>query len=337
MARRVEQAFLADVRRVHELVAGLLVPAPGVRLQFAPDDSPLRVEYGEAGTELVREAEQVQLGTEPAMVAAFGLGQELHVRLQRLLGLPCRAVDPLQLRVVLVTAPVRGRDARQLERRDVLRGRHVRAPAQIAPDPVAAARIEIVVDRQLARAVDLHHLGRVDIGLEVDQFQLVRLIGQFLLGRVDRVDHSTGEPLRALDDLVHALLERGQVFRCERAVGVEVVVEAVLDGRADAQLGVRELLLHGLGEHVRAGVPQHGSTVVGVGGDRLDLDVLVRHPGQVAQAAVRLADDQHRVRALAGQPSLPHRRAGGGARRNHHACGADGGGTDWLGHDDHPC
>ena len=80
-------------------------------------------------------------------------------------------------------------------------------------------------------------------------------------------DHPAGEPLALLDDL------RASASRCAfRSSGVngvldvEVVVEAVLDRRADAELGVREQVLHRLGQHVRGGVPQDRAAVVA--GDR---------------------------------------------------------------------
>ena len=57
--------------------------------------------------------------------------------------------------------------------------------------------------------------------------------------------------------LFHALLDGREVFRGERTLVGEVVVEAVLDHRADGDLGVREQLLHGLGQEVRRGMAHH--------------------------------------------------------------------------------
>jgi hypothetical protein len=207
----------------------------------------------------------------------------------------------------------------------------VRAAAQVAPHLLAAARVEVVVDGQLA-AADLHDLVGVDVGLEVDQLQLVRLGLQLVLGRVDRLDDAAGEPLRGLDDLLHALLERLEVLRGEGLLDVEVVVEAVADRRADAQLGLRELLLHGLGQHVRGGVPDDRATVLGVRGDRLDLDLGVRGPGQVPQLAAGVPDHDDRVRTLAGQAGLADRGARRSAGRHHHARGGLGGRRTRLRH-----
>ena len=209
------------------------------------------------------------------MVAALRLLDELEVLVERLLRLPRGAVDALQAGVVLIAAPVRGRAAGQLERRDVLRRRDVRAAAQIAPFPFAGTGIEVVVGGELV-AADLHHLGVA--GLVVDEFELVRLVGKFFARLVFGLVDAPGEQLAFLDDLAHPLLQRLEILRRERARHVEVVVEAVGDRRADAELGLGEHVLHGLGQHVGGRVPDDAAAVVGVGGDRGHLDVGVGRP-----------------------------------------------------------
>ena len=63
-------------------------------------------------------------------------------------------------------------------------------------------------------------------------------------------DHAATEGLAILDDALHRLLDGLEVLGGEGLRDVEVVVEAVGDERADAQLGVRPQLLDGLG-HAR--------------------------------------------------------------------------------------
>ncbi len=72
---------------------------------------------------------------------------------------------------------------------------------------------------------------------------------------------------------------------------VEVVVEAVGDGRADAELRGRVDLLHRLGEHVRGRVPQDGEAVRGVDRHGLDHLAVGHRQVQVAQLAVDADDD----------------------------------------------
>ena len=140
-----------------------------------------------------------------------------------------------------------------------------------------------------------------------------------------RLDDAAGEPLRPLDDLLHPLLEVREVLGGERAIDGEVVVEAVLDRRADAELGLGEFLLDGLREHVRRRVADHAAAVVGVRRDRLDLDVGVGHPGQVLELALGVTDHDDDVRALARVAGLPNRRTGR-SPRGHPDEGGWGGG-----------
>jgi hypothetical protein len=65
----------------------------------------------------------------------------------------------------------------------------------------------------------------------------------------------------------HTLLDAPQILRRERARELEVVVEAALDGWADAQLGAREEIHHGLRHDVRRGVTHR---VEGIAGERLE-------------------------------------------------------------------
>ncbi len=177
-------------------------------------------------------------------------------------------------------------DAHQLERRDDPGGRQVRTAAQVLPAQVAGLGVEVVVDGQLPGA----HLGGRALGrvgrrpLEADQLQLVGLGGQFLAG-VLVGDRTAGEALAALDDLLHLLLDAAEVVGVERLLDVEVVVEAVLDRRADAELGLREELLHRLGHHVGGGVAQDVEAVLAGDDDRLDLVAVGDRVGQVAQRA----------------------------------------------------
>ena len=331
VARGDVEVLLGDVRGVDELVAGLFVLAPGVVLQLLAHDPALGVEHRQTGPQLVGEAEQVQFDPELAVIAALGLLDQFEVAVQGLLRLPRGAVHPLQAGVVLVAAPVCGTAAGQLERRDEPGGRNVRAAAQVAPDALLGARIEVVVGGQLVPA-DLHDIGVP--GLVVDQFQLERLAGKFLAGLLFGLIDTPGEHLAVLDDLGHPLFELGQVFGRERLGDVEVVVEPVGDRRADTELCLWEQVLHRLGEHMRAGMPDDAAAVLGVGGDGLDVHVDVGDPVQVAQPALGVAhhDDGIGCAAL-GQSRLAHRRPCGGPGSDpEQGCGGGtgGGGHRWI-------
>ena len=84
-----------------------------------------------------------------------------------------------------------------------------------------------------------------------------------------------------LADLPHLGFQLGQLGLGEGFGGVKVVVKPVLNGRADGQLHLGMEALHGLGQHVGAGVPV-GLFVVGI---FKGVQILVSHgmvpPGQI--------------------------------------------------------
>src|SRR5207344_1391432 len=95
-----------------------------------PDHLALGVPEGRAGRDVV-EAEQVELGPQPSMVALLRLGATPQVGVELLLVLPCRAVDALKHRALLVASPVRTGRAEQLERPDLAGAGHVWAATQV--------------------------------------------------------------------------------------------------------------------------------------------------------------------------------------------------------------
>ena len=147
-----------------------------------------------------------------------------------------------------------------------------------------AAEVEPVALR-----IDLQVLIRRD---RVDQLELVALalVGKHLLRPVARPD-LLGEGLVAADDLAHLLLDDREVVGRERLVAREVVVEAVLDDRADRHLRARPKLLHGLGEHVRGIMADELQRARVLSGNDLDAAGFLQRIGKVAQRAVERIGD----------------------------------------------
>ncbi len=286
------------------------MPATRVVLHDPADDAAARVEDGEAGADLVRDGEEVQLVAELAVVALLGLGEEVEVGLQLLLRRPRGAVDALEHRVLLAAAPVGGGVAHELERRDVAGGGQVGTAAEVLPAQLAGLGVQVVVDGQLAAAhLDVRAVVGGRGALDADELELVRLVGELLAGRLVG-DDAAGEALAALLDLLHLLLDGLQVLRGEGPGHVEVVVEAVADRRADAELGLGEQLLHGLRHDVRGRVAQDVQAVFG--GDLHGLDGLaVLH--RVREVLELARDARGDDGALAGEEL---RRRGA---RGHHA------------------
>ncbi len=215
---------------------------------------------------------------------------------QLVLGRPRRAVDPLQLLVLLRTPPVGRRRTHQPDAvADQTGARQVGAAAQVLPDDLlrlATRATDVLVDAQAAQTdLDVSSVvPRAGRALEPDQLELVRLGGErgtrLVLG-----DVPAAEGLPLLHDPRHDLLEGFEVLRGEGGRDVEVVVEAVGDGRADAQPGLRVHLLDRLRQHVRGRVPQHREAVRGPDGHALDRRTRRQRGSQVRQHPVHAGDD----------------------------------------------
>ncbi len=312
VARLLEERALGDVGRVDELVARLHVALPRVLLHQAADGPALGVEDGEARADLLGEAEEVELGPELAVVAPLGLLQLVQVGGQRLLGLPGRPVNALELGALLVAAPVGAGHPHQLEVAQPAGRGHVRPAAQ--------------VDEGVGVAVGAdHRAGGVDLvgpgpdGL--NDLLLEGLVGEDLEPLLQRV-LVADEGLVLLHDRPHLGVDAVQVVVAE--VGpvrqLEVVVEAVLDHRPDGVLGARPQPADGLGQDVGGRVAQHLPAGVGVGGDdghlrpvgqrRLQVDLPAVHGGEDGGLGQAGADGLGQLNARRALGELPRRTVG---------------------------
>jgi hypothetical protein len=95
----------------------------------------------------------------------------------------------------------------------------------------------------------------------------------------------------ALLNLPHFLFDFLEVFGREGRGAVEIVVEAVIDGRSDAQLGIGIELQHGRGQKVGGGMAIDHQRFGILGGEDLKGGVLFDGTGQVVKLAVDLGDD----------------------------------------------
>ena len=131
-----------------------------------------------------------------------------------------RAVDALQHLTLGVAAPIRAGGVRQLEVLEARRVGNVRAATQIDERTVGVRRDDLVV-AELGEALELE-----------------RIVGEPLLG-FGAVHFVAHERILLGRDLPHLVLERGEIVGREGLRDLEVVVEAVVDRRAEADLGVR--------------------------------------------------------------------------------------------------
>jgi hypothetical protein len=239
--------LLADQARGANLGEASLAPylARPV-LERAPQCHAPRVEERRR-RRLGMEGEQVELAAQLAVVPLPGLLDAPQMPIQLLLRLPGRAVDALQHRPRLVAPPVGARGVEQLEGAEILRRREVASPAQVLEASVPVER-----DRRPLRfgqVLDDLDLEGLALALEALYRLITRQVCRVLEGQV-------GGLL-----LAHLCLDLLEVGRRQWSRKVEVVVEAILDRRTDAQPGLRKELNHGGGHHVRRAVT-HGREVV---------------------------------------------------------------------------
>ena len=205
------------------------------------------------------------------MVALLRLLELLEIGVELLLLGEGGAVDAGEHFAVGIAAPIGAGDLHQLEGVADLAGRgHVRAAAEV--EPVALlVDLDLLVFRDGVDQLDLEQLA---------------LVAEHALGLVAR-PHLLGEGFVARDDLAHLLLDGVEVLRRERLVAEEVVIEAVLDHRADGDLRARPQALHGLRQHVRGVVPDQLQRARVLAGDEFDLGVALDRVGRGPRARRR--------------------------------------------------
>src|SRR4029077_11467608 len=107
------------------------------------DEPTLGVPHRETGSDLLGKREEVERQTELAVITLLGLDEAVEVLVERGLRLPRGAVDALQHRRLLVAAPVRARDLRELERTEPLGARDVGATTEV--DELGAVGTRVLV------------------------------------------------------------------------------------------------------------------------------------------------------------------------------------------------
>jgi osmotically-inducible protein OsmY len=238
MAGDLEELLAHDVRRVDEVVAVAQDQRALVVLDLAANDRAARMPKDEPRPHALVGAEEVQLAAEGAVIPFLRLLQPVDVGLEVILAEPRRAVDALQHLAVLVAAPICARGVQQLEVLDARRVGNVRPAAEVEEGPVG---------------VDGDHLIVSQFG---EPLQLERIVAELLL-RLRAAHLLAHEGVLLLRRFLHLRLEVGEILGGEGLRHLEIVVEAVLDARAEADLRVGAEATHRGGEQVRGRVAEH--------------------------------------------------------------------------------
>ena len=274
MAGLLPQRHIQDLRATHFAVAAVAVHTAHVLLDHLPQRPALGVPEHQARG-LFLQVEQLLLLADAAVIAHFGFFDALDVGLKLLLVGPGGAVDALQLLVLGIAAPVGAGNAGQLEGLQEARVGHVRAAAHV--------HVFLVVV----------HAHRLDLRRHVlDQAQLVVFATRLedlddLRTRGDLLD----DVVVLRDQLAHALFDGGHVVRGERTLGVDVVVEAFGDDRADHHLDVRVQLLDRMADQMGGGVADDLHALLVLGGDDAQAGIVVDNVTGIDQHAIHGTGD----------------------------------------------
>ena len=174
VARGLPQFAPHHVRSVDERIAALQIGIAHPVFQLLADDAAFGMEEDQAGAGEFLNAEEIQLLAELAMVALLRFFELVEVLVEFFFGEPGRAVDALQLLVLLVALPVRAGDREQFERLDFRGVGNVRAAAEI--DELRAERV----------------FGEDIVGAFFDELDLHRLIHGAILFDALRLSRSAG-------------------------------------------------------------------------------------------------------------------------------------------------
>ena len=213
----VPQRAGRDVRREQQLIAVGEVGLAPVVLDLLADEGAVGQPQHQAAAELLRDLEELQVLAQPPMVPLGGLLEKRQVSLELVLRLEREAVDAGQHLPLLVTAPVGASEAGELEVLHLLGVADVRTGAHIG-------EVAVLVEAD-------------GVGVEaLDQLLLVGLVvglgpgGRLLAGRRVLLELQV-----ALGDLAHPLLDGLERLIIDGRRHLHVVIEAVLDGRADGE------------------------------------------------------------------------------------------------------
>ena len=233
------EALVADVRGDDLLVAVLLLYLAQELLEAVAQGGAFGEPQGQAGADVAAEGEELHLLAELAVVALLGLLEEGEVLVQHLFLGEGDAVDAYKLVALFVAAPVCAGEAGNLGGLDGAGVGQVRATAKVG---------------EVALGVG----GDVAVLKLADELALVCLaaVAEHLQG-VGLADVLAHDGLLLAGELEHALLYFGKIGVGELVLArVDVIVEAVFDGGADAELHAGVKLLQGFGQQVGRRVPE---------------------------------------------------------------------------------
>lgn len=277
--------------RTHFAVAAALELLADQLGELVVDDHAAGMPEREPGP-LGLQREEIHLAPDAPVIALLGLLQAMEVLLEVLGGEERGAADALHGHARRVATPVRPAHAQQLHVGQPRGVGHVRTLAHVGE----GTRV-VEGDLVFGNLVDVRDLQLVADALEA-------FLGTCPIEGDARVGTAFGR------DLLHARFDLGQVLLGERLRGLEVVVEALVGGRAEPQVGAWEQVEHGHREQVRGAMAEHVERFLVLGGQDAQRRVALDRTRGLHDVAVDDAGDGGLGQALAdARGDLGHRRA----------------------------
>ena len=187
------------------------------------------------------------------------------------------SVDSGEHLVVLITSPVSACKRRQLKRLDRFCCHQVRSGTQVS-------ELSLGIERDLCvfrKVFDQLHLVRFFLLTEVRN-RLITRLGEACEGQV------------LLHDLLHLCFDLLEIIIRQLSLKVDVIVEAVVDGRTDRELCFRIQALDCLSHDMGRGMVKCMLSLGAVEGIKIQRAVLVNHRAQIYGLAVHF---RHTCRA----------------------------------------
>ena len=282
VARLLPQLLGVEERRL-DLEVRLALPLADELLQRVVQHGAAGGPEGGAGRHR-EELEKVERATDHPMVAPLGFLHPVQVGVELFLLEEGGGVDALQHLPLLVAAPVGAGGVQQLEVLEVRRVRDVRPPAEVDERPVGVGRDDLV--------------GPLEVGESLELQRIVAKNGVCLF----LCNFSAHERQLLGGHLLHLGLERLQVLGREGLVDLEVVIEPVVDGRAEADLRLGAQPADRGGEDVRPRMTQHGKRARVLVGDDRERAAPAQRRHEVLHLAVDRDGDGRQQQARANGP-----------------------------------
>src|SRR3990172_593951 len=291
MPRTLPEVHFGQMGSEYHLVAGAIVDLTPKVFQRDAESCPFGMPEDQSGTCRLLDDEKVQLRSQLPMVSLAGLLDPSQVFLQKLATLKGSAIDALQHFVVFIAPPVCARNPRELESSNSTCGRDVGPSAKIDEIP-------LLIDAHRPVPNFLQHFHLVIRTLLAE-----KCLG-FLLADLSALDLQV-----CIDDFLHLLLDCLHVLRGKSHRGIEVVVESVLNRRADGDLGARIEGFYGLSHNVRRAMAEDLAPFRAPRIDGLQGCIFLQQKAQVEQTPVDLCRHGLAFPSTPSSENFPYRRS----------------------------